>query len=114
MQTKHPVVRERFVGYAATYTHFFLCPTVYESELAKYLECAYAGSVPIGTPPKSLAADVKHCFVKWGGTTRELLRVVTSKLDDMRLLASEYRAIVRSLRDPEILIRNFEAQISKF
>ena len=112
VQLKHAVVREHFVSYAAAFTHFFLCPTRYESELAKYLECAYAGSVPIGLPPKSLALDVKDCFLMWRGTAHEVVHALAGDLDDMRLLASQYRAILRRLRDPASLVRNFEEQIA--
>ncbi|QAY96109.1 hypothetical protein CWB41_10520 [Methylovirgula ligni] len=109
---KHSVVREKFVGYAAAYTHFFLCPTRYESELAKYLECAYAGSVPIGLPPKSLAADVKNCFLTWRGTTWEIVHALASDLDGMQLLASQYRTVLRKVREPASLVRNLQKQIA--
>jgi len=110
----HSVVRDRFVEYATKYTHFFLCPTVYESELAKYLECAYAGSVPIGLAPKTLAASVKDCFLTWRGTAQELNRAVRAELGDMRPLAFQYRAKMRALRDPGTLVKNFEEGVSAF
>jgi hypothetical protein len=113
VQLKHSIVRERYVEYAAAYTHFFLCPSVYESEFAKYLECAYAGSVPIGLPPKSLAASVKDCFLTWRGTARELVGALAVRRNEMRLRASRYRDIVRNLRNPEILVRSFETQLSR-
>jgi hypothetical protein len=112
VRLKHGVVRERFVSYAAAYTHFFLCPSLYESEFAKYLECAYAGSVPIGLLPKSLALSVKDCFLTWCGSTHELLRALAANLDDMRFIASQYRTVLRSLREPAFLVRNFEEQIA--
>ncbi len=112
VRLKHGVVRERFVSYAAAYTHFFLCSSLYESEFAKYLECAYAGSVPIGLPPKSLALSVKDCFLTWCGSTHELLRALAANLDDMRFIASQYRTVLRSLREPAFLVRNFEEQIA--
>lgn len=112
VQLKHNIVREQFVSYAAGYTHFFLCPSMYRSEFAKYLECAYAGSVPIGEPPTSLAASVSNCFLTWHGTTWELIRTLAARHCDMRERATRYREIVRSLRDPETLVRNFEVEAS--
>jgi hypothetical protein len=110
---KHTVVRERFVSYAAQYTHFFLCPTVYESELAKYVECAYAGSVPIGLAPRLIRDNLKDCFVKWRGTSKELTAALNNDVEDMRLIASRYRNIMRQLRDPGVLIDKLKDQISR-
>lgn len=111
-QLKHTIVRDHFVDYAARYTHFFLCPTVYESELAKYLECAYAGSVPMGVPPKSLAAHVKDCFLTSRGTARDIIRSLAMSVDQMQRIASEYRTLMRTLRNPETLAKNFETDVS--
>ncbi len=111
---KHAIVRERFVDYAARFTHFFLCPTVYESELAKYAECAYAGSVPVGLPPKSLKPHLGDCFLLWRGGAIELARVLLSNLDEMRARAATYRAIMRRLRDPAVLSQNFIEQVASF
>lgn len=110
----HGIVRDRFVEYAAAYTHFFLCPTVYESELAKYIECAYAGSVPIGQPPKSLATHVKDCFLTWSGSAHQLLSALVTKFDDMQFVATQYRAILRELRNPGTLLSDFKREILTF
>lgn len=109
----HRIVRDRFVEYAAQFTHFFLCPARYESELAKYTECAYAGSVPLGMPPKSIKNAVKDCFITWrGDDVIGLARNLFADMDESREKAAAYRKIMRGLRDPAKLALDFEQQAS--
>jgi hypothetical protein len=108
----HQIVRERFVDYAAGFTHFLLCPSIHRSEFAKYAECAYAGSVPIGLAPDSLSAHVAACFITWRGSAWEIGRALLGDLNEMRERASQYRHILRKLRDPELLVAGFQQEMS--
>lgn len=108
----HDIVREQFVAYAARYTHFFLDPSRYGVELMKYTECAYAGSVPIGALPASLAPAVARWFVQSGCRTRDLVRAVRAPLDEMVTLAGAYRRAVRTARDPRRLDASVDEQLA--
>ena len=109
---RHNLVFEAFIEHAAQFTHFFLCPSRYRVEFMKYVECGYAGSVPIGEPPDSLAPEVKDCFIVYSGKARELLRALAADRREMAERAAAYRAAVRKLRDPATLLADFEAQIN--
>jgi hypothetical protein len=108
---RHAIVHERFIVHAAGFTHFFLCPLRYRVELMKYVECGYAGCVPIGQPPKSLADHVRHCFLPYSGSTLELLRAIFAGREEMAEIAAEYGRIMRELRDPRRLHAALEEQI---
>ncbi len=108
---RHGLVHERYIDHAAGFTHFFLCPSRYRVELMKYVECGYAGCVPIGEPPHSLAQHVRHCFLPYSGRTMELFRAISAASQEMREMAAEYRRIMRALRDPSALNAALEDQI---
>ena len=108
---KHAIVHERYIDHAAGFTHFFLCPLRYRVELMKYVECGYAGCVPIGQPPTSLADHVRHCFLSYSGRTMELLRAIAAGRREMTEMAAEYRRTMRELRDPSKLNAALEDQI---
>jgi hypothetical protein len=108
---RHDLVFERFVRRAAQYSHFFLCPTRYRSELMKFVECAYAGCVPIGEAPNSLKDHVGRCFISYSGHPMQLFKSVMSTRGEMQARAAEYRSIVRTLRDPARLVASFKEQI---
>ena len=108
---RHPIVHERYIDHAAGFTHFFLCPSRYRVELMKYVECGYAGSVPIGEPPNSLAKHVRHCFLPYSGKTMELVSAISARRQEMTEMAAEYRRIIRALRDPSVLNAALEDQI---
>lgn len=108
---KHEIIHERFIEYAARYTHFFLCPSRYGVELMKYTECAYAGCVPIGEAPNSLKDELLRCLLPYKGRTSQLLKALMSDRVEMRARALEYRQIMRTLRDPAALATALADQI---
>jgi len=77
----------------------------------KYVECGYAGCVPIGEPPNSLKDHVRHCFLSYSGRTTELLKAITTGRREMTEMAAEYRRIMRAMRDPAKLNASLEDQI---
>ena len=77
----------------------------------KYVECGQAGCVPIGDPPNSLKAHVRHCFLSYSGRTMELLKAITVGGREMTEMAAEYRRILRAIRDPSRLNASLEDQI---
>ena len=107
----HDVIREKFVAYAARFTHFFLDPSRYGVELMKYLECAYAGSVPIGAIPESMASIVAACFARSDCRTLQLLSAVRMPVDELEAMAREYRHAMRSARDPARLNEALDDEI---
>jgi len=108
---KHEIIHERYIEFAARFTHFFLCPSRYRVELMKYVECGYAGCVPIGEPPNSLKDALRHCMLPYTGRTSQLLKAIMANRNDMIERASEYRRIMRTLRDPVTLNAKLENQI---
>ncbi|SRR5579883_190493 len=108
---RHKLIFEAFVAHAAQFTHFFLCGSRYRVEFMKFVECAYAGCVPIGEPPKSLERAVGDCFIRYSGGTRDLLKALMAERREMEGRAAAYRAKLRSLRDPALLVAALEAQI---
>ena len=108
---RHSILHERYIEHAAGFTHFFLCPSRYRIELMKYVECAYAGCVPIGELPNSLKDQIGHCLLPYTGKTMELLNAVLAGEKEMVERAAEYRRIMRSLRDPAKLAGALEEQI---
>lgn len=110
---RHDVIREKFVAYAASFTHFFLDPSRYGVELMKYLECAYAGSVPIGAIPESLASTAAKCFVRSDCRTLQLLRAVRMPVVEMEAIARDYRDAMRAARDPALLNKEMDDEIRR-
>ncbi|PWB77044.1 MAG: hypothetical protein C3F08_10465 [Candidatus Methylomirabilota bacterium] len=110
---RHTVIRDKYVEYAAHYTHFLLDPSRYGVELMKYTECAYAGSVPVGMIPRSLSSTVAHCFLGSNCRTLELLRTVRMPIDEMEAIANAYRGALRVARDPARLNTELDDQISR-
>jgi hypothetical protein len=108
---RHAIVHDRYIEHAAGFTHFFLCPSRYRVELMKYVECGYAGCVPIGEPPTSLVDHVRHCFLSYSGRTMELLKAISTGRPEMTEMAAEYRRVMRAIRDPSKLIALLEEQI---
>ena len=105
---RHAVTHDRFISKAAGYTHLFMCPSVYSVELMKYVECAYAGCVPIGLPPNSLARVVKDSFVTWERGAGDLWKSVRIDSLEASERASAYRTSMRALRDPARVVAEFE------
>ncbi len=108
---RHNLIFDRFIAHAAGFTHLFLCPTRYRVELMKYVECAYAGCVPIGQLPRSLEAELADTLISWSGTTRELVGELWADRSVMADRAARYRAVMRRLRDPAELLRSFESAL---
>jgi hypothetical protein len=97
-QARHDVIRERYVERAAASTHFFLDPSRYRVELMKYLECAYAGSVPIGMPASTLPKAAVKNFVVSECRTDDLRRAAGMPVDEMEMIAAAYRNAMRVSR----------------
>lgn len=108
---RHEIIHERYIDYAARFTHFFLCPSRYSVELMKYVECAYAGCVPIGEPPHSLKPHLLPCLLPCTGRTSHLLSAIMAGREEMMARAAEYRRIMRTLRDPATLNSALQDQI---
>ncbi|CDX33950.1 hypothetical protein MPLA_1690027 [Mesorhizobium sp. ORS 3359] len=109
---RHDITHERFIALAARSTHFFLCGTRFNVELMKYVECAYAGSVPVGVPANSLSAAAKRCFQPHTGRSRDLVRDLYEPISRLENRAVAYRDAMRELRSPSRIVREFIAQAS--
>jgi hypothetical protein len=110
-QARHDIVRERYVARAAASTHFFLDPSRYGVELMKYLECAYAGSVPIGALPAMLPQAAVEPFIVSACRTADLRRALSMPMDDMEAMAAAYRRAMRAARDARTLDVALDGQI---
>ncbi len=108
---RHDVVRDRYVQRAARSTHFFLDPSRYGVELMKYLECAYAGSVPFGAPALSLRSLSGADFAESQCRTRDMRMAIGMPLDEMDAIASTYRAAMGAARDPRRLDAHLDDQV---
>lgn len=110
-ETRHGFTHDRYIGLAATFTHFFLCPSIYEIELMKFLECAYAGCVPIGRCAKTLATEIGACVTPYSGNSRHIAKELSAPMDELSYRAMEYRRIMKNLRAPHTIIAKLEEQI---
>lgn len=109
---RHDIIRERYVARASESTHFFLDPSRYRLELMKYLECAYAGSVPFGVPASALPRPASENFVVSGCRTVDLQRAVTMPVDEMEIIAKAYRGAMRTSRNAQALDAALDEQIN--
>ncbi|WP_201413288.1 hypothetical protein [Mesorhizobium sp. J8] len=109
---RHDITHDRFVALAARFTHFFLCGTRFNVELMKYVECAYAGSVPVGVPANSLSAAAKRCFRPHTAHARDLLSDLREPILGLENRAAAYRDAMRELRSPQRIVGEFTAQAS--
>ena len=107
---RHDVTHARFIGLASRFTHFFLCGTRYNVELMKYVECAYAGCVPVGIPAGSLSAAAMQQFRPYTGRTFDLVADIREALSALERRAAAYRSAMRALRAPERIVADFVAQ----
>jgi hypothetical protein len=110
-KSAHEIVRDRYVNHASGHSHFFLCPTVYEVELSRYVECAYAGCVPIGQAPTSLRPWIDQYLIPSVGKVAELVQALMKDEIELNERAAGYRSLMRTLRDPAKLAANLEDQI---
>jgi hypothetical protein len=108
---RHAIVGKRYVERAAASTHFFLDPSRYCVELMKFLECAYAGCVPIGVPASTLPGPAAESFMICECRTADLRRAVTMPLDEMEAMAGAYRRAMRASRDAGALDAALDRQI---
>jgi len=107
---RHDITHDRFVALAARFTHFFLCGSRFNVELMKYVECAYAGSVPVGLPANSLSIAAKSCFRPCTARAFDLISDVCQPIDKLTERAGAYRAAMRELRSPARIVDDFIAQ----
>lgn len=107
---RHDITHHRFVAHAARFTHFFLCGSRFNVELMKYVECAYAGCVPLGDPANSLSAAAKRCFRLYTARTFGLISDICQPMDELSKRAAAYRAAMRELRSPAKIVDDFIAQ----
>ena len=77
----------------------------------KYVECAYAGCVPVGVPATSLNAAVGHFFLPYAARAFDLLRDVSQPIKALEERATGYRAAMRELRSPPRIIGDFCAEV---
>ncbi|TGQ01448.1 MULTISPECIES: hypothetical protein [unclassified Mesorhizobium] len=108
---RHDFTHARYIGLAAQFSHFFLCGTRYNVELMKYVECAYAGCVPVGVPAGSLDAVAGRYFRPYGGPGLDLLKDLWQPMRELEERAAGYRAAMRELRSPARIIRDFTAEV---
>lgn len=108
---RHGITHARFVSFAAQFTHFFLCGARYNVELMKYVECAYAGCVPVGVPATSLSATAGQYFRPYTARGFDLLRDVCQAMPTLEERAAGYRAAMRELRAPARIVRDLVAEI---
>jgi hypothetical protein len=108
---RHDIIGARYVERAAASTHFFLDPSRYGVELMKFLECAYAGSVPIGIPASTLPSMASENFMVSQCRTADLRRAVAMPLDEMAAIAGAYRQAMRAARDAGMLDAALDRQI---
>ncbi|MBW8909712.1 MAG: hypothetical protein JF620_11960 [Mesorhizobium sp.] len=106
----HDITHDRFVALAARFTHFFLCGARFNVELMKYVECAYAGSVPVGVPANSLSMAAKKCFRPYTARTFDLIGDLRQPIGKLAERAAAYRTAMRELRSPAKVIDDFIAQ----
>ena len=109
---RHDITHDRFVALAARFTHFLLCGTRFNVELMKYVECAYAGSVPVGVPANSLSAAAKRCFRPYTVRSRDLVSDLREPILGLEERAAAYRDAMRELRSPSRIVGEFVAQAS--
>lgn len=60
----HDIIGDRYIEHLSRYRHVLLTPSKYRIELLKYRECAMAGSVPVGLPPRGLPREMLEPFVE--------------------------------------------------
>lgn len=108
---KHAVIGQTYVDFASRYTHFFVCPSCYDVELMKYLECAYAGCVPIGRNCSTLEAHAGECFVTLDYTPKAVAAILRDDDGTLGGMADRYRRKMRELRDPFRLEEHFIKQV---
>jgi hypothetical protein len=111
MSARHDVVGACYVERASASTHFFLDPSRYRVELMKYLECAYAGSVPIGVPASTLPQSAAGNFIISECRTTDLRRAVAMPVDEMEAIAGAYRSAMRAARAARALDAALDRQI---
>ena len=108
---RHGIVRDRFVLHAAQFTHFFVEGSRHESEFMKFLECAYAGSVPVGVPAATMSAEAAACFRPWQPTARGIKADLQAPEAELMERAAAYRTAMKALRDPQRVTADFIAAV---
>jgi len=114
---KHGIVGRAFVEELARFRHMFLCPTRAGVELLKYIECAYAGCVPVGIPPASFDRSLTELFVITDPERMDasVAEAVDLSVGEAEARAAAYRRAIRAARSrTEIRERLAEFLVSTF
>jgi hypothetical protein len=115
----HNYVGDRYIELLSTYSFMFLCPSRCKIELQKYLECAYAGCVPIGIMPHyySKLPEISSFFIDLSldKIPKSIFLFLTLILDDSKRqnFAAGYKTILKKERSPDILLERFYRDLSK-
>lgn len=111
-ELRHNITHDRFIKAAAQYTHFFLCGSRYNVELMKFVECAYAGSVPVGVPADTIRDAVGACFRPYRDRASDILADLLAPQHEWAERAKAYRVGLRLLRAPKRVEAEFKEQVA--
>lgn len=109
----HNITHDRFVAKLGEYKLALMCPSVFGVELMKYVECAYAGCVPIGEAPRSISEEVCDSIVNWKGGGAALLKAASMDDAEASQRAMAYRSAMKRLREPGRVTAAFKEVASR-
>lgn len=104
---------DSFIAWMAQFRFFYLCPGRCRLEFVKYRECAYAGCVPIGVPPKTMTPQTsKHMLpLDWTDYENQRNRILKIKKTDAMERAKNFRQAFAKDRDPQSLRERLVSEV---
>jgi hypothetical protein len=97
------VVKDNYIRYLSKYKFMLLCPSRCEIEFLKYLECAYAGCIPVGLSPSSYPNEIKKSFLvlRNNHLIFDAVKILLKK--HPKKIVADFRNFLAETHNPQIL-----------
>lgn len=101
-------IKSAYTQYLANFKFMLLCPSRCGIEFLKFNECAYAGCIPVGTPPNFYPSEIKELFIDFERTHfyMDLFKILLKKHNTNSV--QKLREYLYMTRNPDILNHRFE------
>jgi hypothetical protein len=111
----HNIIGSRYIDYLSNFKLMLVTPSRLGLELLKYKECAYAGCVPVGVPPKTFTNDMKAPFITldFDKLTLSTIKAILKSDKELEDRAQAYRKAFQDNRNPQILNQNFQNHLGQ-
>lgn len=111
MKQRHTITNEKYIQFLSHYMFMLVSPSVWDYELLKFRECAYAGCYPVGALASTIDLanknEFKSFFSLQDNTKKKLDTLYNMPLEQKKYYIQSYREWFQKNRNREILNQGF-------